>query len=201
MKFSTFNFQFSIRPAVRGFSFLFLLVLIGCAWVGQTVTLRPAPNVPVSGPGLGAAVAVRVTDRRTTRVLGYRGLDSHQAEITTRQDMPRLVRGEILAGLLRQGFTADPGDAPARVLHVEILALEYTTAMDFWKGSVRTRAVLRVRASRGGPPFERTYEGVREEKTFEAPRAKTNARLLNGALSDALERLLTDDRLRVFLAG
>jgi uncharacterized lipoprotein len=172
----------------------------GCAWVPQNVTLKPAPVVVASSMGHGVTVAVHVVDRRRSPVLGHRGLDSKNAAIRTEQDVGALIRGEITDGLARKGFAAARFEGqPGRLLTVEIQRIDYTTDMDFWKGIVQAEAVLNVSTIKDGSKFERAYSGSRMETTVEAPRAKTNQRLINGAISDALQRLLEDERLLRFL--
>jgi hypothetical protein len=52
----------------------------------------------------------------------------------------------------------------------------------------------------GGVRFEQAYTGRRKETTIEAPRAKTNERLLSEAMTEAVKSLLEDPHLIWFLA-
>ena len=158
--------------------------------------------MPASNVGNGATVVVQVRDVRPSSQIGYRGLDSKGAEITTDQDLAPVVQKKIIEGLTQQGFKAvSAGEEPARMLKVEIRDLQYTTDMDFWKGIVRTKAVLQASSRTEGRVYEQLYAAEREEKAAEAPRAKTNAQLINGVLSHALQRLLGDQRLVRWLAN
>ena len=85
------------------------------------------------------------------------------------------------------------------MLTVELNTLAYTTDMDFWKGIVMTDAVLNASMMKSGVRFEQTYAGRRKETTIEAPRARTNERLLNEALAEAVKSLIEDPRLLSFL--
>jgi hypothetical protein len=83
---------------------------------------------------------------------------------------------------------------------VEIRQIDYTTDMEFWKGIVQAEVTLVASMIKDGLKFEQVYSGKRTETTVEAPRAKTNERLINGAIADALRRLFEDERLLRYLA-
>jgi uncharacterized lipoprotein YajG len=175
--------------------------LAGCAWVSQTATLRLEPRTLPSKVGQGQTVAVRVLDRRPTHTIGYRGLDSKNAAITTDQNVADLFQQKLLQSLASKGFTTIPYDgAPGRLLMVEVRKIEYTTDMDFWKGIVQTEAELVASMVKDGVKFEQVYLAERQETAMEAPSAKTNERLINAAASGALQKLLEDERLLRFMA-
>lgn len=146
-------------------------------------------------------VAVKVYDRRPDSVLGYRGVDSQNAAITTRQNLVLLFRDAIIEGLSRKGFKATDYDGEtSRVLSVEIRKVEYSTDMEFWKGLVKSEAWLVASMTKGGARFEQNYTGLSKHATVEAPRARTNERLLNEAISEAVRTLVDDPSLLRFMA-
>src|SRR6185369_4312709 len=109
------------------------------------------------------------------KILGYRGLDSKDAQITTTQDLEKLFREKIIEGLACKGFNAVPyTQPPGRVLTVEIRQIEYSTDMDFWKGIVIAKAALRVFTTRAVAPFDQNYAAERKDRTLEAPSAQAN---------------------------
>jgi len=196
-------------PGVNAMQFLPLVLLSaaasllnGCAWVSQSATLTLAPRITESNIGNGVIVPVRVLDRRANRVIGYRGLDSKNASITTGQDLAALFQEKILVGLERKGFRALPySGQTAPVLTVEVRQLEYSTDMDFWKGIVQTSCTLHATVSKNGVFFDRTYLGAYKENAVEAPSAKTNERLISAAMTAAVQRFFEDDHLAAFLAN
>ena len=173
----------------------------GCAWVPQTARIQVSPKVAPSTEGRGVKFAVEVLDRRLTTKLGHRGVDSENAAITSEQNIAVLVRDALVAGYVKKGFNVviHEGD-PGRVLTVELSKLEYTTDMVYWKGIVMTDAVLNATTFKSGVRFQQIYTGRRKETTIEAPRAKTNERLLNEAITEATKNLLEDPNLLRFLA-
>ena len=173
----------------------------GCAWTPQTAALKPAPYITPSTVGNGVTVAVRAIDKRASETIGHRGVDSKNAAITTTQNVAALFQEKIIEGLRQKGFSASPfAGQPGRLLIVEIRQIDYTTDMEFWKGIVKTEATLGASMIKDGAKFEQFYSGKRTENTVEAPGAKTNERLINGAISDALQRLFEDENLIRYLA-
>ena len=176
-------------------------LITGCAWKHQEARLKLGPQIAPSSVGNGTSVAVRVLDKRPTAILGYRGMDSKGAEITTDQDLPALFEEKLLEGLARKGFKSlRAGDPSVPLVTVEILQIEYTTAMDFWKGSVNVVAVLRVFTSKNGLHFDQSYTATQKERSAEAPSAKRNDIQINAALSTVVQRVFEDERLMIFLA-
>src|SRR5437870_12792502 len=105
-------------------------ILAGCAWVPQKVEIKPEVRVASSDLGRGSTVVVKVQDTRRTQRIGYRGLDSNLAQIRADQDLGPIFQQKIIEGLTRQGFNALPfSEQPARVLKVEIRAIQYSTEM------------------------------------------------------------------------
>lgn len=175
--------------------------LIGCAWVPQKVTIAPQVQAPTSSIGNGATVVVRVVDSRPSLRIGYRGLDSKGAEITTAQDLAPIFQQKIIEGLSQQGFKAvAASEGPARLLNVEIRVLEYTAELDFWKGTIRAKAAIQAFTKMDGFTFDQLYVAERNESGSEAPAAKKNAQLINRVISDVLQRLLGDRKLVQMLA-
>jgi len=158
--------------------------------------------MPASNVGNGATVIVRVLDARPSSRIGFRGLDSEGAQITTDQNLTQVFQQKIIEGLRQQGFkAAASSDEPGRVLKVEIRAVQYTTDMDFMKGIIRTKAALQVYVKTEASTYDRLYVGERQETAAEAPGAKTNSRLINGAVTDVLHNLLGDQKLAAMLAN
>lgn len=188
-------FQFMLRVLAAG-------LLAGCAWVPQKLSLAPQVRVPASNLGNGATVVVKVLDIRPTSRIGSRGIDARGAEITTQQNVAAILQQKIIQGLNQQGFKAAPSsEEPAQVLKVELRILQYTTAMDFWQGTIRAKAGIQAYLKAKERIYDQPYVAEREEHVVEAPGANTNERLINGAISDVLERLLTDEKLLKLLAG
>jgi uncharacterized lipoprotein len=188
----------------RAFTGLCAVVgLTGCAFVSQTVHLSPQPRFTSLNAGHGAPVVVRVVDARPSTRIGYRGMDSKLGDIMTEDDVPGVVQKAILDGLKAKGFSASAfsGQPSGRILRVELRSLEYTTEVDFMKGSVQTKTELQAYFRSGETLYSHLYRGEVKQSAVEAPRAKINETLINKSLTGALEQLLEDQSLVQIMAA
>lgn len=195
------NAQSILRFTCQTAILVVAMITVGCAWVPQEARLNIDTGSATSDAGRGMRVAVKVYDRRPDTVLGYRGVDTQNAAITTKQNLVLLFRDAVIEGLSRKGFKATDYDGEtSRVLSVEIRKIVYVTEMEFWKGVVKTEAWLVASMTKDSARFEQNYTGIRKHTTVEAPLAKTNERLLNEAISDAVSALVNDPSLLRFMA-
>lgn len=185
------------------FTFLALVTFYftGCAWAPQKLTIKAEPQFSNSAVGKGATVAVQVVDVRPSKIIGYRGLDSELAEIHTEQDVAGIFQDKLIEGLKRKGFNAIPYKGESTLtLRAEIRQIEYSSSMNMWKGSFQAKAAVAAYSRKADRIHDRVYRAEREQAVLEAPRAQTNERLINSAISEVLERIVEDQNLTEFLA-
>lgn len=174
----------------------------GCAFVPQKVKIQPMVTVTPGPVPPGSRVVIKVTDKRTSPIIGYRGLDSEMATIKSEQNLAELLQTEIANIFHQRGFQiANDSDDSAPSLRVDLKLLEYKTTMDFWKGGAHAKATFDAHGRRSGTFYEMSYTAERHVTAQEAPGAKTNAELINGAVSEALQKLTDDLGLVRFLAN
>jgi uncharacterized lipoprotein YajG len=140
---------------------------------------------------------VRVVDARPSTRIGYRGMDSKLGDIMTEEDVPGVVRKAIMDGLKAKGFSpsAFDGQPSTRILRVELRALEYTTEVNFMKGTIQTKTELQAYFRSGETLYSQLYRGEVKQSAVEAPGAKKNEALINKSFTEALEQLLEDKKL------
>lgn len=203
MKTVSGNHVSALRRIILG---LFAVALLhGCglrAMDAQQVLLEPVLTVAPSDLGKGTLVVLSVMDERDTKTIGYRGWAfGDAAEITTLQDVTRVVDDQVRQGLARQGFElVDGGLADPAVLEVEIRLIEYNVSQG-WNFILHTRATLKAVAGKGGQVFERLYRIENEKEVMIVPPDETNEEIINGTLSDAINALVNDRELLLFLAS
>ena len=174
----------------------------GCAFVPQKVQIQPTVMVAPAAIPPGSRVVIRISDKRTTQTIGHRGLDSEMATIKSANSLTDLLQVEVANIFRQRGFQiAEDSDDTAPLLRVDLKLLEYKTTMDFWKGGVHSKATIDAHGRRPGSFYEMSYTGERHITAQEAPGAKTNAELINGAVSEALQKLADDRALVGFLAN
>ncbi|MGH6890791.1 MAG: YajG family lipoprotein [Dongiaceae bacterium] len=181
---------------------LFLMPTFGgCALVDESVTLRPTTQVSASAVGHGQRVGLNVVDERTTTIIGFRG-PLRTAEITTAQDVRQVVNDAVAQGLRNLGFDpiAHTGAVPVTLV-VQIRELSYEATSGFLTGGIYTRAALKAIARRNQDSFEELYRVEEEERTVVVPTEASDAERINLALSHAIDKMFTDQRLLDFLAA
>ena len=83
-----------------------------CALTPQSVALRPKVEVAATSLGRGRTVGVTVVDERPRSIVGYRGVGTMGATITTAGDPPSAVQAALADGLKRHGFNPVTGQVP-----------------------------------------------------------------------------------------
>jgi uncharacterized lipoprotein YajG len=192
--------KMSLKSHVLGM----LILLSGCAYVGQTVELAPKLAVAKSDLGAGKEIALRVVDERSSQSLGNRSdfATGPGAEIRATKDVAETVREEVQRVLQAKGFkpTTFSTGAP-RSLTLELRRIDYTTSSGLMSGGVHIKGAIKATARREGESFERMYRVDTEERFFYIPTAETNSEKLNQGLSALLSQIADDEVLQGFLAG
>jgi len=180
---------------------LMILLLSGCAFNKQVVTLNPTVTVPKSAVGSGVTVALKVVDERANTSLGHRGTAyGAAAEITTSQDMAVLVRDRIRKGLEDQGYrVVENGASADRQLSFELRDLTYSTSTGFWTGGIEIAGALKTVGRSGTSSYEQLYRVDDKQRVVVVPTAETNAGWINTALSELLQKVFSDNALHQFL--
>ena len=178
------------------------LVSTSCALTPLSVTLRPKVEVAATSFGQGRTVGVTVVDERPRSIVGYRGVGTMGATITTAGDPPSAVRAALADGLRRHGFTPVVGQVPeGRELRAEIRGLDYTISQAIFGGTRRAESTIKGICVMGSTrPYEGTYRGEHEESLHIAQTDAAIEADLNRVLSQAIQRLLQDAQLIQCLA-
>ncbi|HUH38235.1 MAG TPA: YajG family lipoprotein [Spongiibacteraceae bacterium] len=181
-----------------------LTALLGaCALSPQQVVLQP--TLTYSGERVQSArpVIVSVVDGRDQAVLGTRGgVYGDTSVITLANDLSEALTRALNAGLAAQGYAVNTSNMDDAVrLKVTVEELRYTTPEKGVAAKATVKAGVKADAYFGDSHFEGRY-GVSKEKSFVArPGMEDNAELINAAVTEALERMFADPKLRAFLQG
>lgn len=178
-----------------------VLTLAGCAMSPQAVQVNPSVSVAESARNsLNASVSVTVFDERLTPVIGYRGGVYDSSVITARDNLPLALRSSVERGLREMGMSASSSSEAAQ-FQVYLDSLEYTVPEGSYVTKVEVKAKVRVVVLQSGRRFEGSYSSDISERVAKAPSDSKNEELINGVLSDVLERLFADSKLQEFLAS
>ncbi len=179
-----------------------MLMLSACAFVSESVPLKPQVNVQPTLSGDGKIIALNIIDARPDSALGGRVTAyGPAAKISLENDLISVVRLEVTKGLAKNGFKVVPyTDNATRKLVVRIIALQYQQRTGFWAGTVIVTSTLEGSANNKGQTYENTYRTEDEHTVVFTPSADTDIKNINSGLASSLSKLLNDQSLMHFLA-
>lgn len=178
-------------------------LLAACAQSPQQVTLAPSFAEPAEKIASGQPVHARVSDGRSTKVLGSRGGAYREtALITLENSLSLAVQPVVKARLKEMGFEVDSLSVDTVDLHIIFETLVYNhPETDTVGHDMEMRAVVKVEATRQDKRYEGRYRVKRSEKFFNAPSEPHNTELVNSLVVDVLDSMLADGQLQSFLLG
>lgn len=178
-------------------------VLQACSLKPQYLRLDPPPlKVEEVQVGNGTTVGLQVADVRSSRKLGEVGdPDNKMVDVNLADDPSTRIYERVKGALTKMGFTVVPGSENADpVLNVELRKLELQSVKTPFTFETELRAEVAAHASKGSSYYDRQFN-VRTRKDGAAPPfEKDSNRLVNTAVSQALEDLLSDQQLLDTLA-
>ena len=177
------------------------LLAWSCALIPQRVVLKPEVRVAPAEIGQQRPVAVTVLDERPRAVIGYRGGGPGMltGEITTDQDVSSVIQQAIFEALKAKGFSPVTGSGP-RTLKVEVRTLEYSHSSGLFVAIFRSEVALKGICLNSGRSYERLHRGEEQQQSPFVLTDDENERIINVALSRAVERLFGDPELLNCLA-
>jgi uncharacterized lipoprotein YajG len=176
--------------------------MTSCAFIDQNVKITPSVEVAKSNIGNGRTVGIKVVDEREDSLIGKRGSAyGDAAAIKTDQDMVELFSVEISRGFENKGFEPVPylEEIPVYV-KVEIRSVEYDTSMGLWTAGNMANSAIKVIAYNESKNYEKMYRSQVEIRTAFVASQETNAKIINQAVSDVIEKMFQDEDLLSFLA-
>ena len=184
-----------------------LLVLVaalqGCSLKPQYLRIDPRPvKVQDSQIGNGVTVGLQVTDVRPAKKLGEVGdPDNKMVDVTLEEDPSPRIYERVKEALTKMGFNVVPGlESSDPGLKLELRTLELQSVKTPFTFETELRAEVAAHANKGNNYFDRQFN-VRTRKDGAAPPFEKDSNVLvNTAMSQALEDLLSDEQLLNTLA-
>ncbi len=174
----------------------------GCALKPQNLRIDPMVKVNESAVGNSRIIGLGVTDSRPDRKLGEVGdPNTKMVDVRVDEDPSAAVYERLREALAKLGFSVVPySDAMERTLRVEIRNLDLTSVKTAFTFETELRAAVGARVANGPEYYDRQYN-VRTRKDGAAPPFEKDSTLLvNTAISQALEDMLSDEQLVELLA-
>lgn len=186
----------------RLWALMFIFFLSGCAYIDQNLRVNPQLSIADMNIGKGKKVAVRTIDDRDQQLIGKRGVQYFPGgKISNDQDLAEVLKNALIQGLHKKGFEPVKENESSLVMKGELRSLEYTSSMGLWTGGNIGTAVVKIIATdSSGKTYEKTYRGQSEVRTCFVGSQETNSKVVNDALTEALNKVFEDKELLSFLA-
>ena len=176
---------------------LFVLLVQGCAFTQQEVTLQPDVKVENKNKVHGSKIYLKTVDERSSTSIGTRGVSGFGAEITSNDDIAMIVHTAVSGALKDHGFDVISNkDGSPVELRAEVRNLEYTLKPGIFMGTLRTESLIKgICSIEKDVRYEYLYRGGSEKKVFVAQFAEENAKHINMALSESIQNMIQDSEL------
>lgn len=188
---------------VRSFLMLaFCLSVAACAYSPQQITVDPVIAATGERFGNGRVVSVVVEDRRENKVLGTRGgAYPKTSTITIGNSLTDAIARSAEATLAAQGFSVNSSAEPQLEMKILVDELVYDKPEDSLTGEVNLKSVLSVELSAGGETYTGRYQTASQRQLIVAASEKKNTEIINEILSQTLQRLFADPKVKVFVSN
>jgi uncharacterized lipoprotein YajG len=174
----------------------------GCSLKPQNLRIDPEVKVKEAQIGDGKIVGLRVSDSRPDKKLGEVGdPDRKMVEVRVEEDPGPAIYDRVQLALIKLGFSVQPySETMDRTLDIQIRNLELKSVKKPLTFDTELRAEVAAHAVNSNEYYDRQFN-VRTRRDGAAPPFEEDStRLVNTALSQALEDLLADEELLAMLA-
>ena len=173
------------------------IALSGCALTPQNLHLDPAVTIRPAPVASGTIVGLGIADNRATQKLGEVGDPNTQmVDVSLTADFTPRVYDEVSRALTALGFNVVPySDNLERAIMIDVRRLELSSIKQAFVFDTELRAELGAVARNSGDTYDRLYYVRTRRETAGPPFLKDSNALVNTAVSQALDDMLSDQKL------
>lgn len=174
----------------------------GCSLKPQFLHLDPAISTTTASTATGSGtIALSVEDSRSTTKLGEVGdPDRKMVDVSLEEDFRPMLYAKISDALTQRGFKIVPaGEDADRTLIVNVRRLELSSRKQPLTFDTELRAEVSAEARHGEDSYDKLFYVRTHKETAGPPYLKDSNGLVNSAVSQALDDLISDDKLQEFL--
>lgn len=172
------------------------LLLAACAPTPQTVSLDPKPEVDEAEFDEPRTIALRVNDRRSMDIIGYRDRE-RGAAINSEPALAKAVEQGLREALMRQGYHVESWDPDAeRRLDVTINRFEYERTGGFFQRVTTVEAQMDAVGKRNGQRHRAEVSSSSTDRAFLfGPSAQKNQRMISSVLDRSVSRIASEPEI------
>jgi len=174
----------------------------GCSLKTQNLRIDPTVKVKESQIGDGRNIGVRVTDDRADKKLGEVGdPDRKMVDVRVEEDPSPAIYNQVKQALNKMGFSVQPfSNAMVSTLEIKIVNLELQSVKQPLTFDTELRAEVAAHVANGSEYYDRQFSVRTRKEGVAPPFERDSTQLVNTALSQALEDMLSDQDLLAMLA-
>lgn len=185
------------------FILIFLMFLSGCALTKEHITLDyiPQSNVESIRGSEKVNIKLNVTDIRVMRDKVSFKKNSYGMEmgaIISDNDVIELVSKSIKTELQNRGFMVDGGDVK---VNIEIIKFYNDFKSGFFAGDASAEIIMgvQVKQKNDNIPYNKMITGAYVEQDIQLATGNNAKKALDGALKDAIPKLMNDQKFIIAL--
>ena len=177
--------------------FAAVIALSGCALAPQNLRLDPRVSMQPAPVASGTIVGLGIADSRSTQKLGEVGdPNTKMVDVSLTEDFAPRLYAEVSRLLTSLGFSVVPySDNLERAITVDVRRLELSSIKQPFVFDTELSAELGAVARNGGDTYDRLCYVRTRKETAGPPFLKDSNALVNTAVAQALEDILSDQRL------
>jgi uncharacterized lipoprotein YajG len=174
----------------------------GCTLKPQYLHIDPEVKLKEESIGHGNTIGLRVTDERTDKKLGEVGdPDRNMVPVMVTEDPSPAVYERVKQALTKLGFSVRPsGDTMDPTLDISIRKLQLQSVKRPLTFETELRAEVGAHAINSTSTYDRQFNVRTRKEGAAPPYQKDSTVLVNTAVSQAIEDLLSDEQLLELLA-
>ncbi|HEX4986483.1 MAG TPA: YajG family lipoprotein [Burkholderiales bacterium] len=179
-----------------------VLATQGCALTTQHLRLDPEIKVAEKQVGAGKTVGLRVSDTRADKKLGEIGdPDRKMVDVLVDQDPSAAIYLRVKLALVKLGYSVEPyADGMDRTLDIRVSKLALESVKQPVTFDTDLRAEVVAHATNANATYDRQFNVRTRMQSAAPPYERESTSLVNTAVSQALEDLLSDENLLALLA-
>jgi uncharacterized lipoprotein YajG len=190
------------RGLFTGALAVLIIAAQGCTLKPQYLHIDPEIKSMEKTVGADNPIGLRVSDERGDKKLGEVGDPDHKmVPVTVEEDFAPAIYERVKQALTKLGFSVEPySDTMDRTLDIGVRKLQLSSVKKPLTFDTELRAEVGAHAVNSTGSYERQFNVRTRMESAAPPYQKESATLVNTALSQALEDLLSDEQLIALLA-
>lgn len=174
----------------------------GCSLKTQHLRIDPEVKVKEGQSASNKTIGLKVSDSRADKKLGEVGdPDRKMVDVMVEEDPSPAIYERVKQALTTMGFSVQPyNETTDRTLDIKIRKLELQSVKQPLTFDTELRAEVTAHAVNPTAYYDRQFNVRTRKEGAAPPYEKDSTKLVNTALSQALEDLLSDEQLMATLA-